>query len=430
VLTRRTFARSLLASGAAFLNSGAIWDSPLDSSGSDQDSKRYCDLLVKGGTVIDPGQGLHALMDVAVKDGKILEVSRDFPASRALKVVPAEGKIVTPGFIDLHVHCFDGFGGVNADHSCLSRGVTTVVDAGSTGYLEIGGFIKYVVKSSATRVYPLLSIDALGLLLALGRDEATSPAIDSSPGFMNVMDNPDWVYPQITARAAQQHRPEIVGIKVRLGTSIQGTRDLENLKVATDVAEVSDLPLMVHIDNPYSPLPSILKMMRKGDVFTHIFNNHNHGILDANGTILPEVRDARDRGVIFDPAQGQAHFSFDIAEKAMQQGFLPDTISTDLTPKAAANNVFDLPTMVSKFLAIGMDLDKAIELVTTRPANVFDLGVKIGALVSGYEADISVFELQDGKFVFEDSDGSKRIGRQMLLNRSVICRGQLFANSV
>ncbi len=412
------------------LNSDAMWAFPKDSVGSDRSSKEYCDLLVKGGTVIDPGQGLHALMDVAVKDGKILEVSQGFPESRALRVVSAKGKIVTPGFIDLHVHCFDGFGGVNADHSCLSRGVTTVVDAGSTGYLEIGGFIKYVVRSSVTRIYPLVNIEALGLLLALGRDAATNPAIDSSPGFMNVMENPDWVYPQITARAVEQNKPEVVGIKVRLGNSIQGARDLENLKTAVDVAEASSLPLMAHIDNPYSPLPSILKMLRKRDVFTHIYNNHPHSILDSNGKILPEVWEARDRGVVFDPAQGQAHFSFDTAEKAMQQGFLPDTISTDLTPKATVNAVFDLPTMVSKFMAIGMDLDKAIELVTTRPAQVFNYGAKIGTLVPGYEADISIFELQEGKFAFEDSDGKTRMGQRMLVNKSAICRGQLFTNEV
>jgi dihydroorotase len=424
MLTRREFSRNFLVGGTALLGSDT-WTTSQRPAGSDRSSHQDCDLLIKGGTLIDPGQHLHALMDVAVRDGKILEVSRDFPESRAVKVVSAKERIVTPGFIDVHVHCFDGFGGVNADHYCLGRGVTTVVDAGSAGYLGIAGFVQYVVNPSFTRIHPLVNIAALGLL-AGGAAKKTSH--DSSEGFMNVMDNPDWIYPQLTAKAAEAKKPAVVGIKVRLEDTVQGTRDLECLKMALEAAEASHLPLMAHIDAPYSPLPDILKIMRKGDVFTHVYNDHSHGILDANGKILPEVREARERGVFFDPAQGRSHFSFETAEKALQQDFLPDTISTDLNTGNAGKGVFDLPTMVSKFMAMGMDLDKAIERVTVKPAQVFDYGVKIGTLRPGYEADIGIFELQDGKFVFEDSDGKKRSGHRMLVNKSAVCRGQIFTN--
>jgi dihydroorotase len=384
-----------------------------------------CDLLIKGGTVVDPGQGLHAPMDVAVKNGKILEVSRDIPASRALRLISAKDKIVTPGFIDIHVHAFDGFGGMNSDHSCLSRGVTTVVDAGSVGYLGISGFVKYIVTPSVTRIYPLVNIAALGLL-ASGANKKTGQ--DPSDGFLNSMDNPDWIYPQQTVRAAEQNKPAVVGIKVRLENTVQGSRDIECLKMALQAAEAIHLPLMAHIDTTDSPLPDILKLMRKGDVFTHIYNNHSHGILDANGKILPEVRDARERGIFMDPAQGRTHFSFDTVEKALQQNFLPDTISTDLTPPSTADRVFDLPTMVSKFMAVGMELDQAIERVTIKPAQIFNYGVKIGTLRPGYEADISILELTEGKFQFEDSNGKTRPGHQMLVNMSTVCRGQLFIN--
>ena len=425
MLTRREFSRNFLAGGTALLASDSLWTAAKPPVRSGQSSPQDCDLLIKGGTVIDPGQHLHAVMDVAVKDGKILEVSRDFPESRALKVVSAKDRIVAPGFIDLHVHCFDGFGGMNADRYCLGRGVTTVVDAGSAGYLEIGGFVKYIVNPSVSRIRPLVNISALGLLVS-GAAKKTSH--DSSEEFRNVMDNPDWVYPRLTAKAAEENKPAVVGIKVRLQDTVQGARDLECLKMALEAAEASHLPLMAHIDNPYSPLPEILKMMRKGDVFTHIYNNHSHGILDAKGKILPEVREARERGIIFDPAQGRPHFSFDTAEKALQQDFLPDTISTDLNTGNVGKGVFDLPTMVSKFMVMGMDLDTAIERVTIKPAQVFDYGVKLGTLLPGYEADIGIFELQEGKFVFEDSDGKKRMGNQMLVNKSAICRGQFFIN--
>ncbi len=145
---------------------------------------------------------------------------------------------------------------------------------------------------------------------------------------------------------------------------------------------------------------------------------------------LREVREARERGVIFDPAQGQTHFSFDVAETCIQQGFLCETISTDLTVVTVERRVFDLPSMVSKFMAIAVPLDKAVAMVTANPARVFDYGAQIGNLRPGSEADVSIFELRDGKFDFGDSDGIERTGQKMLVNKAVVRRGQLFINSV
>ena len=413
MLTRREFSRYFLAGGTTLLASGDPWLAGNPQVSLNQNSDQNCDLLIKGGTVIDPGQHLHGSLDVAVKDGKILSVSRDIPEDRARNVISAKDKIVTPGFIDIHVHCFDGVGpGTNADHYCLGRGVTTVVDAGSVGYPMIGAFLRYVVNASVTRILALLDIGGLGTVV----------------GIKDVMKNLDWVNPELTAKAANGNRPSVVGIKVRLQESIEGKNDLECLRRAREAAEASGLPLMVHIDEPYSPLPDILKTMRKGDVFTHFLNGHPHGVLDASGKILPEVFEARQRGVIFDPAQGSAHFSFDVAEKCLKQNFLPDTISTDLVSGSAFGPVYDLPTQVSKFMALGMDLDKAIELVTVKPAGVFDYGSQLGMLRPGTDADIGIFEIQQGTFEFTDSDRQKRIGHQMLVNRAVVRRGQVFVN--
>jgi dihydroorotase len=185
---------------------------------------------------------------------------------------------------------------------------------------------------------------------------------------------------------------------------------------------------MAHVSDPFSPLPDILKVMRKGDVVTHMYNNHPNGILDSNGKILPEVLEARERGIVFDPAHGRSHFSFDTAEKAMQQNFLPDTISTDLSEGNINGPVFDLPTTISKFLAIGMDIDTAIERVTAKPARVFDYGVPIGTLRPGSEGDVSIFDLHEGTFEFVDSNQQKRTGRQKLVNTAAVCRGELFIN--
>ncbi len=413
MLTRRTFSKYLLAGGATLLGVEDVMATGERPVVTNQDSStRACDLLVKGGTVIDPVQHLHAQMDVAVKDGKILEVSSNFPEGRARTVVFATDKIVTPGLVDLHVHCFDGFGGVNADHYCLGRGSTTVVDCGSAGYPMIGGFVKYIVNSASTRIFVLIDIGAMGTVF----------------GTKDSMKNLEWVNPSLTASAAEANKPSVVGIKVRLQKSIQGTNDLECLKRALSAAEESHLPLMAHVSDSFSPLPDILKLMRKGDVVTHMYNGHPHGILDSNGKILPEVLEARERGVIFDSAHGRSHFSFGVAEQALQQNFLPDTISTDLSEGNVNGPVFDLPTTISKFLAMGMDLGNALERVTAKPAGVFDYGVPVGTLRQGSEADVSVFELHEGNYEFVDSDQQKRIGRQKLINTATICRGELFIN--
>jgi len=213
--------------------------------------------------------------------------------------------------------------------------------------------------------------------------------------FQGGLENLSWVNSQLTAKMAIDNKPVVVGIKIQLSKATTGATDMEGLKRALEAGKIARLPVMVHIDEPYSPLPDILKLLRKGDIFTHIYNNHTHGILDANGKIIPEALEARARGVLFDPAQGQTHLSFDVAEKCLQQNFPPDTISTDLTTVTVEKHVFDLPTMVSKFMALGIPLEKAIAMVTANPARVFDYGAQIGSLHPGSDADVSIFELRD-----------------------------------
>jgi dihydroorotase len=411
---RRDFAKFILAEGAGMLAPRGLWPAAAGVPAPPQNSDEKFDLLIEGGTVIDPSQNLNGAFDVAVKGGKVLEVSKNIAKDRALKTVSAKDRIVTPGFIDMHAHCYDGVSiGMNADRYCLGRGVTTVLDAGSAGYATFPNFRKYIINTLTTRIVALVHISPIGTIMYEG-------------GLSNL----SWLNPELTAKMATDNKPVGVGIKIQLSKAISGANDLEALKRALQAAEIAHLPLMVHIDDPYSPLADILKPLRKGDVFTHVYNNHTHGILDANGKIIPEARDARERGVIFDPAQGQTHFSFDVAEKCMQQGFLCDTISTDLTVVTVERRVFDLPTMVSKFMAIGVPVERAVAMVTANPARVFDYGAQIGTLRPGSEADLSIFELRDGKFDFEDSDGVKRTGQKMLANKAVIRRGQLFINSV
>jgi dihydroorotase len=416
MLTRRAFSQGLVASGTALLAQAG--GRPLPAGGAQQSPQQGADqrfdLLIQGGTVVDPAQGLHGPLDVAVKDGKIAAVAKDIPASRAANVFSAKDRIVTPGFIDAHVHCYEGVGRcANADHYCLGRGVTTVVDAGSAGSENIANFHKYIIRPSYTRIFALVDIGVLGVI-----------SLDGS------YDNPAWVNPKAVAQAIQQFRPATIGVKVRLAESIEGAKDQDILKKAIEAAEIAEVPVMVHINGPHSPLPDLVKLLRKGDTFTHCFAGRKNFILDAEGKVLPAVLEARDRGVFFDTAQGQAHFSFDVAEKCIQQNLFPDSISTDLTTIAVQRRIFDLPTMVSKMMAIGVDLDKAVAMVTANPVKMFSFGVNIGTLKPGYEADIGIFELQNGSFDFEDVDGKKRTGRQRLVNKAVVSRGELLVNEV
>jgi dihydroorotase len=416
VLTRREFSKLIVGSG--LLASGKFEFSSAHphslAQGADQSVTPDCDLLIKGGTVIDPGQNLHAPLDVAVKDGKILELSPDISAARALRVVSAKGKIVTPGLIDVHVHVFEGVGptGLNADQYCLGRGVTTAVDAGSTGYADIAGFRQYVIKPSATRVYALMDIGARGTILGLIGNYA----------------NLDWVNAQLTARAAEANKPDVVGIKVRLSREITGSNDLEILRRALEAAKISHLPLMVHVGDSYSPLPEILVQMRKGDVLTHCFTGRPHGPLDANGKIISEMLDCQQRGVLFDVGDGGPHLDLDIAEKCLQQNFLPDTIGTDLGGLSYNGPVYDLVTELSKFLLLGLSVDQVIERVTVRPTRMFNFGTDLGSLRPGTVADITILEVREGSFLFTDSTGKKRTGRQKLQSAAAVRAGRLYVN--
>jgi len=419
MLTRRDFSKLLGSTSTAALFSGTAFSEMPSANPQAQDVKqKKCDLLIKGGTVIDPGQNLHGPLDVAVKDGKILEISPGIAEDRAVQVLSAKGKIVTPGLVDVHVHCFDGVGlvAINADQYCLGRGVTTAVDAGSAGYPAIAGFRKYVIDTSTTRIRALVDIGALGTLVG---------------GNTGAMKNLGWLDPQLTAKAAETNKPDVVGIKVRLAEDFEnGAEDLECLKRAMEAAELSGLPLMVHVLGPYSPLPDILKMLRKGDILTHCLNGRKHGVLDDSGKILPEVWDARHRGVLFDTAQGTFNLSFDVFEKCLKQDFLPDTISTDLSSRAINGPVFDMPTQVSKFMAVGLTIDKAIELATVSPGRMFNYGTEVGTMRPGNDADIAIFDLREGQFEFVDSNKQKRTGSQMLVNTAAVRHGQWFVNVV
>jgi dihydroorotase len=418
MLNRRDFSKLIVASGSGVVSLGR--SSPyyaLRQEPDITDTTRF-DLLVKGGTVIDPGRKIHAALDVAVKDGKIADVAPNILSSRASRIISAEGRIVTPGLIDLQVHCFEGMSNlaVDPDHYCLGRGTTTILSNGDAGHLNIDGFVDYIVKPSTTRIFTSVNIFSMGVI---------------RPGLLSSIDSPAAMNVNLTADAVLRNKPAVVGIKAYIEKAHVESNDVECLKKALRAAELAGVPVVADIVDTYSPVATLVKMLRKGDVFTHAYNAFPNGILDANGRVLPEVLEARDRGVLFDTAQGEDKFDFAVAQKCFQQGLFPDSISSDLYAGNVDQMVFDLPTTLSKFLALGLTLDQVIERATFRPSKMFDFGLKIGTLAPGSEADISVFELQHGKYEFVGSKPSdKRTGETLLVNKAVICRGRYFVNAV
>jgi len=379
---------------------------------------RY-DLLIRGGRVVDPSQKLSAERDIAITGRSITRVAANIPESEARQVLDARGKIVTPGLIDVHVHVYDGVAplGIPADPNCIAKGVTTVLDAGSAGAHTFPGLRKYVINVVDTRVFALLNISVVGQS-TLSTDNPHGELLDLR-----------YANPKLAVQTIERNRDVILGVKVRLTRDIAGDHDLQALKLAREAADAVRLPLMVHIGGTASPLPAILAMLKKGDVITHSFRGGAGGILDDRGRIMPEVRKAVASGVHLDIGHGAGSFSFDTAEKALAQELLPGTISSDVHQFNVSGPVFDLATTLSKFLHLGMTLEQVIERATTNAANAFGFPKGLGTLREGGEADVAVFDLQEGRFEFSDSLRQKRTGKLKLIPVATVKTGKIYGSA-
>ena len=378
-------------------------------------SHRY-DLVVKGGQVVDPSQGLSARRDLAISGSKIARLANSIPEADALHVIDATDRIVTPGWIDIHVHVYDGVAplGIPADPNCIAKGVTTAIDAGSAGAHTFPGFRKYVINVSDTRILALLNISVVGQS-TLSQDNPWGELLDLR-----------YANAALAAKTIERHRDVIVGMKVRLTRNIAGEHDLEVLRRARTAADAAGLPVMVHIGGSYSTVPEILDLMKPGDVITHSFRGGEGGILDSQGQVHDEVLEKVASGIHLDIGHGAGSFSFDTAEKALAQGLKPGTISSDVHQFNVHGPVFDLATTVSKFLHLGLTLEEAIQRVTSNPSQVFGRLHQLGTLREGAEADISVFALDEGNFRFTDAHGATRFGRRLLRPVATVKAGALY----
>lgn len=413
--TRREFLqRTLIGSLVCCLT--PRWQGLLGGQQADQ---RPYDLLIKGGKVVDPSQQLSAERDIGITGRQIATIAERIPEDEARQVLDARGKIVTPGLIDVHVHVYDGVAplGIPADPNCIAKGVTTVLDAGSSGAHTFPGLRKYVINVVDTRVFALLNISLIG-----------QSTMSQDTQFGELL-NLNYISPAAAIRTIERNRDVILGLKVRLSKNITGENDLEALSLAKEAAAAVKLPIMVHIGDSHSPVDKILDMMGKGDVLTHTYHGREQGILDARGRVLPAVRRAVDRGVNLDVGHGAGSFAFDVCEKALAQDVLPGTISSDVHQYNVHGPVFDLATTLSKFMHLGLTLDQVIERAATNPAGTFGFPQGLGTLREGSEADVAVFSLLEGDFEFVDSLKQTRTGHRKLVPVATVKAGKIYGSA-
>jgi len=372
------------------------------------------DLVLRGGRVIDPSQGIDAVADVAFLDGRVARLGESLEAA-AIKDV--SGAIVTPGLIDLHTHVYWRGTSLGVDPIRQARGgCTTLVDAGSAGPGNYPGFLEHVIRPSPVRILAYLNVSFAGIFGFSKR------IMVGEGGDLRLM------APLDAVEVAQANRDTIVGVKVRVGMHASRNSGAVPLDIARQVADRVGMPMMAHIDTPPPTLEEVLARLRPGDVLTHCFRPFPNTPATAEGRVLQAVTDARRRGVLFDIGHGMGSFSFETARAMLANGFMPDCISSDVHALCIDGPAFDLLTTMSKFLCLGTPLPDVVRAATEGPA--LALGRReLGSFRPGGAGDASILSLESGAFDFVDSTGAGLRGRTRLVARGVVINGRWWHGS-
>ncbi len=380
------------------------------------------DLLIKGGEVLDPSQKLRGMRDIGIRNGVIEAVQADIPAERALKVLSATGRLVTPGLIDLHAHTFP-YGsaiGIPADELVPFQGTTTAVSAGDAGANNFAAYRRFIVASTRTRLYAFVHIANIGLA-----------------GFpVGELFNIDFAQIEPAARTVAENADIALGVKVRMSENVIAQHGLEPLKRAIKAVEVSGTggKIMCHIGGVATPelMSQILDLLRPRDILTHCFSGapNNAGQFTnivQNGKLLPAAIEAKKRGVHFDVGHGGGSFDYTVAEVAMAQGVMPDTISSDMHVFSGNSPGMPFLTWVmSKFLNMGFTLEQVVAMATINSARAIDRLPKLGTLQVGAPGDATLLEVVDGPVEFVDTRNNKRTGKAFIRPVQTVAAGIAF----
>lgn len=345
-------------------------------------------LILRNGTVIDPASGLHAQTDLAVENGRIAGIG-DYSGERATEIIDASGCLVTPGLIDHHCHLYPLAAiGLPAEAACFASGVTTAVDAGSRGCRNFGETVPFI-RQSKLRIRAHLHVCSTGLASLPAKLE------DVDPGHFE---------PEAIRDTLQQYGDILLGLKLRTSRPIVREFGYESLKASVAMGEKLGAHVMVHCTEPPGPIPELLSILRPGDIMTHMYMNKAPHLLDEDGKVCREAYEARDRGVLFETADAREHFSFEVSEAAIREGFYPDILASDLTRFSMhlRPTAFSMANQVAKYTQLGIPFEKVLYLCTAAPAKLMGLENETGALQPGLCADIAVFRREESRIPFGD----------------------------
>ncbi|MDU2063506.1 MAG: metallo-dependent hydrolase [Sporomusaceae bacterium] len=369
-----------------------------------------CDILIRGGRVIDPAVNRDEIGDIAIYNGKIGPLPT--PGDTVSEVIDATGCLVLPGLIDFHGHVF--FRGtensVAPDSAFLPYGVTTVVDGGSAGTANFEVFQQAVVNHSLMRICSFVNVSPTG---------QTTNRYDENL-------DPDCFDADKIGQLLEQYQGTLRGIKLRHSRGIVKEFGMAPLKKTLAIAERFDCPIMVHATNPPNDTSDLADLLRSGDIFAHMYHGTGSTILTETGNIKAAVQSARDRGVLFDVAHGRTNFTFATARQALAAGFEPDIISSDTTPLTLYRPpAMGLPFLLSKFLAMGLSLTELVRTCTATPATALGLNGKIGTLAPEAYADVAIYRLTKEAVTFSDFKGELLLGESVLVPQLTLLGGRL-----
>jgi dihydroorotase len=370
------------------------------------------DLVIRGGRVIDPALGLDGVRDVALEDGHIAALERALPADGVEAVLDANDALVLPGLIDLHTHVWWGGTSLSVPPLPVARssGATTLVDAGSAGSGNFHGFRTLVIEPSPVRILPYLNISFAGIF-AFSDSVMVGECAD-----VRLLDARQCL------RVAEANRDLMLGIKVRVGRNTSEGLGIAPLDIALEVAREADLPLMAHIDFPPPTYEQMLDRLRPGDILTHCYRPFPNAPV-VRGEPRPAILAARERGVIFDLGHGMGGMGFASTRAMLDAGIYPDVISSDVHVLSEHGPAFDLLHTMSKLLALGMPEGEVVRAATARPAEALRRP-DLGTLRQGAAGDVTLLEIEEGGFAFEDVLGERITGeRRFKVKEMVVAAG-------
>src|SRR5215475_11513853 len=371
------------------------------------------DLVLRGGRIIDPSQKLDEVIDIGFSAGKVSRIGPGLKADVGTAVRDLSGYIVTPGLIDLHTHVYWGGTslGIDAEEFCRKSGVTTAVDTGSAGPGNFAGFRKHVIERSAVRILAYLHVSFAGIY-------AFSQRV-----MVGESEEIRLLAPLDAVEVANANRDIVVGIKVRVGAHASGRSGTVPLDIALQVAGEVGIPLMAHIDHPPPSYEEVIARLRPGDVLTHAFRPFPNSPVTTQGRVKRAVIEARERGVLFDIGHGKGSFAFKTARAMLANGFLPDTISSDVHALCINGPAFDQVTTMSKFLCMGMPLADVIAASTVNAAFALKRP-ELGSLKPGSVGDATVISVEQGKFDYVDVVGEHLEGDRRIVSEGVVLAGK------